>query len=960
MTGRAGIALLIVGMVAAGATPASATPMGTAAPPPLVASAAAHDVPAAPAAGDGVEVVELDLAGVDPLAQGTLVQADEVLADPAPAEPDLAPGLVVEDPLGALPDAAVTDVLTEEMTVEPFSVMGVSWDLDPALEDVVVQFRTFREGTWTDWGWAAPSEPYSDEAAGAQEPTRGLTDAIFVPDSTGVQIIVSSTTGTVKNVKVVLIDPGAGPSGDQASTSSGTPTPAPVPTPGDATTTPPPAGPLDDPSTSTDAPTEEPVEEVPAPETPTEPTPAPDDPAVESPDPAPPVEVTPGPEVPGTEEPAVDGQATSSTVSVDGPVLGQQPRSAVRAPSAELPSIAIAAATTPQPPIVTRAQWGAPAPACAGGYATSTVAAAVHHTASTNTYTSAQVPGLLRGIAEYHMRPEAAGGRGWCDVGYNFFVDKFGTIYEGRAGGIGQPVIGVHTGGFNSRLVGVSAIGNYQDAPVSAAMAESISRIIAWKFAQHRILANTNVTLVSGGGASKYPAGTAVAFSTIFGHRDAQLTSCPGQYLYALLPDIRNRVAVLSNQTVAESPAGAWDGVAGGGNSIRVTGWATDPDAGGTVQVQVWVDGALAATVAADRSRADVGPHGLDATVAAAAGSHDVCLVFLNRAGGSSVHMGCRTAVATASNPIGVIDSVSASSASLTVAGWALDPDTSLPITVHVYVDGRPAVALSANGPRSDVQRNIPGAGPRHGYSGRVAARAGAHEVCVFGINVGSGANRLIGCRTIVVPSKVAIGSVDAVTNVGYGFSVRGWALDPDTNAPINVHVYVDGFLMDGVRADQDRPDVGRAHGKGSAHGFTYTERASQGRHEVCVYAIDFNGGANPRIGCRTIVVQNARPVGAVDGVTGGTGTLQVRGWALDPDASTSTPVHVYVDGKLALGAVASGSRPDVARVYGTTGAHGYVLDVPAAPGARSVCVYAINNYGGVNPQLGCRSVTVR
>lgn len=958
MAGRAGIALLIAGMVAVGTTPASATgTRETAAAPFATAVAAGPSADVATAAGDAIEVVELDLAGIDPQAQTDLAAADATVPDPAPVEPDLAPGLVVEDPLGVLSTAAVTDVLTEEMTVDPFSVMGVSWDLDPALEDVVVQFRTFREGAWTDWGWAAPSEPYYDEAAGAEPPTRGATDAIFVPDSTGVQLIVSSTTGTVQNVKVVLIDPGAGPGGDGASTSSGTPTPAPLPDP----TTAPTDQPSDAP-TPTVPPTDEPADETPEPEAPAEETPDPDAPADETPAPGGPVEETPAPEAPAVDEPTVEGSTStpSPSVSVDGATVGQQPASAFAAPASDLSSVLLPTATMPQPGIVTRAQWGAPAPACSGGYATSTVAAAVHHTASTNSYTAAQVPGLLRGIAEYHMRPEAAGGRGWCDVGYNFFVDKFGVIYEGRAGGIGQPVIGVHTGGFNSRLFAVSAIGNYQEAAASAAMAESISQIIAWKFSQHRILANTNVTLVSGGGATKFPAGTAVAFNTIFGHRDAQLTSCPGQYLYNLLPDIRNRVAVLSNQTVTESPAGAWDGVAGGGNSIRVTGWTTDPDAGGTVQVQIWVDGTLRATTAANRARGDVGPHGFDATVPASAGSHDVCLVFLNRAGGSSVHMGCRTASVVGSSPSGVIDAVSATPTSLSVAGWALDPDTTSPITVHVYVDGKPSVAWTANGARADVQRNIPGAGPRHGFSGTIAARAGAHEVCVFGINVGSGSNTLMACRTVVVPSKVAIGSVDSIVNTGDGFTVSGWALDPDTSASISVHLYVDGRAVRSLRADQARPDVGRAHGLGSAHGFGHTERVSPGAHQVCVYAIDSNGGLNPQIGCRTIVVSNAMPIGALDSATGGTGSVQVRGWALDPDTTAPITVHVYVDGKAVRGVTANGSRPDVARAYGKGAAHGYVVDVPAAAGTRSVCVWGIDTIGGPSPQLGCRSVTVR
>ncbi|PFG32529.1 N-acetylmuramoyl-L-alanine amidase [Sanguibacter antarcticus] len=922
-----------------------ATAPSVAAASPAVVSDVAQDT------SSEVDVVELDLTGIDPGASAEITEADEVLPDTvAPGvDPDTVPGLEVEDPLGALPDTATTDVLTEQMTVDPFSVMGISWDLDLGLEDVVVQYRTFREGAWTDWGWVAPAEPYIDEAAGDEPSTRGATDAIFVPDSTGVQLIVSSTAGTAQNVKVVLIDPGAGPSGDEASTSSGTPTPAPVPTAADVATDEP-AESADDAATATTPPTDEAATESPEPfETP--------EPA-ETQEPSAPAEETTAPGVP-VEEPATVVSPTS--VSVDGPVVGEQSSSAITVPAAYMPNLVLPAATMAQPAIVTRAQWGAPAPVCSGGYGSSTLAAAVHHTASSNSYTAAQVPGLLRGIAEYHTRPEASGGRGWCDVGYNFLVDKFGTIYEGRAGGIDQPVLGIHTGGFNSRVIGVSAIGNYQDASVSAAMAEAISQVIAWKFAQHRIMANTSVTLVSGGGASKYPEGTSVTFSTIFGHRDAQLTSCPGQYLYALLGDIRNRVAQLSNAVVAESPQGAWDLAQGGGSSVRVAGWATDPSTSGAVLVQVLIDGTLTRSFAADKVRSDVGAHSYDTSVTMSAGSHTVCVRYINQGGGSDVHMGCRTITALPSNPVGVIDGTSVTASSITVRGWARDPDSTSPITVHVYVDGKAVAAERADEPRADVQASAPDeAGPNHGFQRTVSANGGKHTVCVYGINVGAGANTKIGCKDVVVPNKIPVGVIDEATAVGTdSISVRGWAFDPDTSNPITVHVYVDGKFAGIVAADDNRSDVGRAYGNGSAHGFSTVVPATAGTHTVCAYAIDSQGGGNPRFDCTSVTVRNAAPIGVIDQVTGGSGTVRVRGWALDPDTTASISVHVYVDGKAVRSVRASASRSDIARAYGLGALHGFDTAVPVSAGTHQVCVYAINATAGSNPHLGCRTATV-
>ncbi|MEO7571628.1 MAG: N-acetylmuramoyl-L-alanine amidase, partial [Acidimicrobiales bacterium] len=122
------------------------------------------------------------------------------------------------------------------------------------------------------------------------------------------------------------------------------------------------------------------------------------------------------------------------------------------------------------PLLVTRAQWGADEswrnlgnPGCDGQprYASNVQFSVVHHTADSNDYSAADVPALLRGIYYFHTHD-----RGWCDVAYNFFIDRFGRGFEGRAGGIDQAVIGGHTGGFNTGSTGVAVIGNFDTASV--------------------------------------------------------------------------------------------------------------------------------------------------------------------------------------------------------------------------------------------------------------------------------------------------------------------------------------------------------------------------------------------------------------------------------------------------------------------------------------------------------------
>ena len=82
----------------------------------------------------------------------------------------------------------------------------------------------------------------------------------------------------------------------------------------------------------------------------------------------------------------------------------------------------------------------------------------VHHTVNSNDYAPEDVPALLRGIYRYHTK-----NLGWSDVGYNFLVDRFGGIWQGRAGGSALAVRGAHTLGFNSTSTGIAVIGNFEE-----------------------------------------------------------------------------------------------------------------------------------------------------------------------------------------------------------------------------------------------------------------------------------------------------------------------------------------------------------------------------------------------------------------------------------------------------------------------------------------------------------------
>jgi hypothetical protein len=161
----------------------------------------------------------------------------------------------------------------------------------------------------------------------------------------------------------------------------------------------------------------------------------------------------------------------------------------------------------------------------------------VHHTVSSNDYSAAQVPGLIRGMYRYHTV-----NLGWSDIGYNFLVDRFGRTWAGRAGGIKRPVRGAHTLGFNSTSTGVAVIGNFETATPSRKIRTALVHLAAWKLNKYDRNPRGRATVFSHG-SDRYGMGRKVRLPVIDGHRDTNQTACPGERLYQRLPDIRLRAA---------------------------------------------------------------------------------------------------------------------------------------------------------------------------------------------------------------------------------------------------------------------------------------------------------------------------------------------------------------------------------------------------------------------------------
>jgi hypothetical protein len=195
------------------------------------------------------------------------------------------------------------------------------------------------------------------------------------------------------------------------------------------------------------------------------------------------------------------------------------------------------APSTP-PAIIARSEWGADSvpPRAAPDYG-SVQMAFVHHTVTANDYAPDESAGIVLGIARYHRDSNR-----WNDIGYNFLVDQYGQIFEGRAGGIDQAVIGAQAQGYNSVSTGIACLGTFSSVAQTDAGMEALARIVGWKLSLHGVPVRGQLTVVSAGGASnRHPAGTPVTFEHISGHRDGDSTSCPGDALYAQLEDLRTR-----------------------------------------------------------------------------------------------------------------------------------------------------------------------------------------------------------------------------------------------------------------------------------------------------------------------------------------------------------------------------------------------------------------------------------
>jgi hypothetical protein len=233
-----------------------------------------------------------------------------------------------------------------------------------------------------------------------------------------------------------------------------------------------------------------------------------------------------------------------------------------------------------------------------------------------------------------------------------------------------------------------------------------------------------------------------------------------------------------ADQALAHNPAGMIDSAAAPdttSTTVAVRGWAIDPDSTSQpLTISATVDGRVVRlTDLAAVARPDVaaakqsGPNQgyTFNTVIGVNGMHTLCVNAANIGAGAPAQIGCAAvrvgpppltpAQIAAHSPAGALEAAAAvTGTSLRVRGWASDPDNlAAPVTVQTFIDGLAHTPVRATLPRPDLAGNDK-AGPNPGYSFVLSVSAGAHNVCMWAVNIGVGANQLLGCLTLATPAQ--------------------------------------------------------------------------------------------------------------------------------------------------------------------------------------------------------------
>ncbi len=111
-----------------------------------------------------------------------------------------------------------------------------------------------------------------------------------------------------------------------------------------------------------------------------------------------------------------------------------------------------------------------------------------------------------------------------------------------------------------------------------------------------------------------------------------------------------------------------------------------------------------------------------------------------------------------AAAPAGNLELVrSLSPRTVNVVGWAFTSGKTVPISIHVYVDGKFVSGAAADQPRSDIKKAYPFQGTNHGFNYTLGVGAGTHNVCVYAVDDVSTGSAALGCKRVVVAKPAPV-----------------------------------------------------------------------------------------------------------------------------------------------------------------------------------------------------------
>jgi len=423
--------------------------------------------------------------------------------------------------------------------------------------------------------------------------------------------------------------------------------------------------------------------------------------------------------------------------------------------------------------------------------------------------------------------------------------------------------------------------------------------------------------------------------------------------------------------TVPDYPSamGAVESATATPGSVALVGWAVRPDAPtGSVNVAAQVGSKWFQLTSgqpdavAPTKVTGAGPNqGFSGSLALPSGTQNIC-IWATSSGGVSSQIACTTVIVpTVPAPVGGIETAVAGAGTIAITGWAVRPDAPTGAVNVAAQIGNSWYQLTSGQPDSVAPGEVVGAGPNQGYKGTISTTPGVKTLCIWAAS-SAGVGMQLGCTSVMVGKAPApLGAIESATAAPGTITLNGWALRPDApTGSTNVAAQVGNswFQLTSGQADAVAPTV--FSGAGPNQGFSGTINVGPGSQKVCIW-VSSSAGVGVQVTCSTVDVPSGpTPVGAIESIEGGVGTVSVTGWALRPDAPTGATIvaanvgdHWYQ--------LASGTPDSVApsAFAGAGPNQGFTGTFAASSGVKNVCIWVASS-AGVGVQVVCSTVTVR